>query len=70
MNQIFDYKLNNFGFGLTEIMKVDFLQITRLPPLYFAISLENTPRYAKPEKNKTIKIKLCLHNNIESNIHF
>ena len=30
----------------------------------------NPPRYAKPQKNKTIKIKLCLHYNIKLNIHF
>ena len=42
-------------------MKVDFLQITRLSPTSFTISppkTQITPRYAKPQKNKNMKIKL------------
>ena len=58
---------------LTWIMKVDFLQITRLSPTSFNISLPRktqiTPRYAKPQKKKNIKTK-CLHSNIKLNIHF
>ena len=54
-------------------MKVDFLQITRLSPTSFTISppkTQITPRYTKPQKNKNMKIKLCLHYNIKLNIHF
>ena len=54
-------------------MKVDFLQITRLSPTSFTISpskTQITPRYAKPQKNKNMKIKLCLHYNIKLNIYF
>ena len=55
-------------------MKVDFYHITRLSPTSFTISLPRktqiTPPYAKLQKNKNIKIKLCLHYSIKSNIHF
>ena len=42
-------------------MNVDFLQIIRLSPTSFTISLPQKmlipPRYAKPQKNKNIKNK-------------